>query len=102
MRYLSFQAACDVVFVWWMLSWIVTRHVLFCKVAASAYWEAPTQIEFGWWPERSHWLTKEVHTIFVSLLVILEVSIVTRPWCNGTTNLSLVLDDPEYLVVLDI
>ncbi|KAH9071606.1 longevity assurance proteins LAG1/LAC1 [Lactarius deliciosus] len=38
LRYLSYQIACDVTFVWWMLSWFVTRHVLFCKVIASAYW----------------------------------------------------------------
>jgi acyl-CoA-dependent ceramide synthase len=85
-----------------MLSWIVTRHVLFCKVIASTYWELPAQVEFGWWPERSHWFTKEVHTVFFSLLVILEVSIVTHPWCNGTANLSFVLGYPVYLVVLDI
>jgi very-long-chain ceramide synthase len=77
LRYLSLQTACDVAFVFWMVSWFVTRHVLFCKVIASAYWVAPTQIEFGWWPERSYWLTKEVHMVFVSLLVILEVSMVT-------------------------
>jgi acyl-CoA-dependent ceramide synthase len=81
LRYLSLQTACDITFVWWVLSWIVTRHILFCKAIASTYWEAPTHIEFGWWPERSYWFTKEVHTVFVSLLVILEVSIVTRPWC---------------------
>ena len=81
LRYLSLQTACDMTFVWWVLSWIVTRHILFCKAIASTYWEAPTQIEFGWWPERSYWFTKEVHTVFVTLLVILEVSIVTGPWC---------------------
>jgi acyl-CoA-dependent ceramide synthase len=76
LRYFSIQTACDVTFISWMVSWFVTRHVLFCKVIASTYWEAPTQIQFGWWPERSYWFTKEVHTIFVSLLVILEVSTV--------------------------
>jgi len=73
LRYLAFQTACDVTFVCWMLSWFITRHVLFCKVIASAYWDAPTHIEFGWWPERSYWFTKEVHTVFLSLLVILEL-----------------------------
>jgi len=73
LRYLSFQTACDVTFVCWMLSWFFTRHVLFCKVIASTYWDAPTHIEFGWWPERSYWFTKEVHSVFVSLLIILEV-----------------------------
>ncbi|KAH9972998.1 longevity assurance proteins LAG1/LAC1 [Lactifluus volemus] len=73
LRYLSYQTACDVVFVWWMVSWFITRHVLFCQVIASAYWDSPQQLEFGWWPERGYWFTKEVHKIFVSLLVILEI-----------------------------
>jgi acyl-CoA-dependent ceramide synthase len=64
-----------------MLSWFFTRHVLFCKVIASTYWDAPTHIEFGWWPERSYWFTKEVHSVFVSLLIILEVSMVTHLQC---------------------
>ncbi|KAH8982425.1 longevity assurance proteins LAG1/LAC1 [Lactarius akahatsu] len=72
LRYLSYQIACDVTFVWWMLSWFVTRHVLFCKVIASAYWGVTTQLEFGQF-ERGYWLTKEVHTTLVVLLVILEI-----------------------------
>ncbi|KAF8270956.1 longevity assurance proteins LAG1/LAC1 [Lactarius quietus] len=50
LRYLSYQIACDVTFVWWMLSWF-----------------------FGWRPERGYWLTKEVHRAFVVLLVLLEL-----------------------------
>jgi len=73
LRYLSYQIACDVTFVWWMLSWFVTRHVLFCKVIASTYLDLPRQLEFGWQPERGYWLTKEVHTVFVILLVLLEI-----------------------------
>ncbi|KAI0265086.1 longevity-assurance protein [Gloeopeniophorella convolvens] len=73
LRYLSYQTACDATFVFWMLSWFVTRHALFYKVIASAYWDVPNELEFGWWPERGYWLTKEVHKVFVTLLVILEV-----------------------------
>ncbi|KAI9508148.1 longevity assurance proteins LAG1/LAC1 [Russula earlei] len=73
LRYLSYQTACDVTFVFWLVSWLVTRHVLFCMVIASVYWEAPKHIEFGWWPERGYWYTADVHKVFVSLLVILEV-----------------------------
>jgi len=73
MRYLMYQTACDVLFVWWMVSWFVTRHVLFCMVLASVYWDLPNQIQFGWWPERGHYITKEVFSVFVTLLAILEV-----------------------------
>jgi len=73
LRYLSYQIACDVIFVWWMLSWFVTRHVLFCKVIVTTYRDLPVQLEFGWFPERGYWLTKEVHAVFVILLVTLEI-----------------------------
>jgi len=73
LRYLSYQTACDIIFVWWMLSWFVTRHVLFCMVIASTCWDAPKHLEFGWWPERGHWATREVLNVFIILLVILEV-----------------------------
>jgi len=73
LRYLSYQIACDVTFVWWMLSWFVTRHVLFCQVIVSTHLDIPKQLEFGWWPERGYWLTKEVHRAFVVLLVLLEL-----------------------------
>ena len=82
LRYLQYQTTCDIAFVWWMLSWFVTRHVLFCKVIASTYWDLPIQIELGWWPERGHWITREVHIVFVSLLVILEVSTVSGACCS--------------------
>jgi len=100
LRYLQSQPACDIAFVWWMLSWFVTRHVLFCKVIASAYWDAPNQIEFGWWPERGHWLTSEVHKGFVSLLVILEVSTVST--VHNAANFAFVPDYPDYLVLPDM
>lgn len=74
--------------------------MLFCKVIASAYWDAPNQIEFGWWPERGHWLTSEVHKVFVSLLVILEVSTVFM--VHDAANFAFVLDYPEYLDLRDM
>jgi len=76
MRYLMYQTACDVIFVWWMFSWFVTRHVLFCMVIASVHWDAPNQLVLVWRPERGHYVTKEVLRVFLVLLVILEVSAV--------------------------
>ena len=100
LRYLQYQTACDIAFLWWMLSWFVTRHVLFCKIIASLWWDAPKVIEFAWWPERGHWLTKEVYYGFISLLVTLEVS--TGSMVHETANLVFVLDYPEHLVLPDM
>ena len=99
LRYLSYQIACDVTFVWWMLSWFVTRHVLFCKVIASTYLDIPRQLEFGWWPERGYWLTKEVHTTFVILLIILEVSAYSP--IIYTLIYPPVIDNSDHLVIPD-
>jgi len=101
LRYLSYQIACDVTFVWWMLSWFVTRHVLFCKVIASAYWDVSTQLEFGSF-ERGYWLTKEAHTALVILLVILEVSVLSFTYNLCRNLLLFVIDNSEHLVVPDI
>lgn len=78
----------------------MTRHVLFCNVIASAYWDAPNQIEFGWWPDRGHWLTREVHKVFVFLLVILEVSTIST--LHDAADLAYMIDYPEYLVLPDM
>ena len=98
--YLRFQPACDIAFVWWMLSWFVTRHALFCKVIAAIYWDLPNEIEFGWWPERGHFFTEGVHKAFFSLLVVLEVSVV--PMVHDAANFAFVLDHPECLVLPDM
>jgi acyl-CoA-dependent ceramide synthase len=52
-------------------------------VIASTYWDAPKHLEFGWWPERGHWATREVLNVFIILLVILEVCTATALWCIG-------------------
>jgi hypothetical protein len=83
-----------------MFSWVVTRHVLFCKAIASTTWDGPRQIEFGWWPERGHWFTKEVHRVFVSLLVILEVSTVSM--VHDAANFASRAGHTECLVIPDI
>ena len=99
LRYLSYQIACDVTFMWWMLSWFVTRHVLFCKVIASTYLDLPRQVEYGWRPERGYWFTKEIHTVFLILLVTLEVSALIHP--IYTVIYSSIIDNSDHLVVPD-
>lgn len=74
LRYLAFPTLCDITFTFFLLSWFVTRHVLFIHVIYSAYADAPRLIPFDWIPERGYWLTKPVYTVFVGLLVSLQVS----------------------------
>lgn len=57
-----------------MLSWIITRHILFGIVIYSAYNDAPLLIPFTWAPERGHYLTRDAYIVFVGLMVVLQVS----------------------------
>jgi len=72
LRYSQFPMLCDTVFGLWMVSWFVTRHLLFIWVMWSAYAEAPQLIPFDWIPEREYWLTEPVYYVFLSLLVALQ------------------------------
>jgi very-long-chain ceramide synthase len=73
MRYLSLPTLCDVCFVVFLVSWIVTRQILFLLIIYSAYEDAPKFIKFEWAPERGHYLTRNAHFWFIALLVALQV-----------------------------
>ncbi|THH13281.1 hypothetical protein EW146_g6914 [Bondarzewia mesenterica] len=72
LRYLAYQTACDLAFVFFLVSWFITRHVLFVGVIVSLYSDAPRFIPFQWIPERGYYFSAEVHAIFVILLSALE------------------------------
>jgi hypothetical protein len=73
-RYLSLSNLCDITFTWFLLSWFLTRHVLFNIVIWSVYYDAPRLIPFAWDPERGQFLSKGSHAAFLSSLVALQVS----------------------------
>ncbi|CCM04061.1 uncharacterized protein FIBRA_06220 [Fibroporia radiculosa] len=68
-RYLSFTRLCDATFVFFMLSWVTTRHVLFL-LAIKSTWSALDLFPSIWAPERS--ITTEVHVTFLSMLITLQ------------------------------
>lgn len=72
-RYLALPNLCDATFTWFLLSWFVTRHVLFIFVIKSAYLDAPRLVPFEWAPERGHYLTHESYIGFIASLVSLQV-----------------------------
>lgn len=73
LRYLSLPTLCDASFVVFLVSWLVTRQILFLLVIYSAYADAPKFIEFAWAPERGHYLTQNAYFWFITLLVALLV-----------------------------
>jgi acyl-CoA-dependent ceramide synthase len=73
LRYLAYRRLCDATFVWFLLSWLVTRHVLFNFVIWSVYAHLPRSIAFAWDPERANYFTKEMWIGFFSMLLALQV-----------------------------
>ncbi len=75
-RYLGIsQFATDLIFVWFMLSWLVTRHILFLFVIKSTVLDAPGLISFGWDAVAGHYVTKEMYFALSVLLLALQVDI---------------------------
>ena len=71
-RYLGMSLLCDLTFVAFLVSWFVTRHVLFLLVI-KATWEAWYVIPRIWDPSRGHYLTTEIYYAFLGMLVALQV-----------------------------
>ena len=73
-RYLGIsQFVTDLIFVWFMLSWLVTRHILFLFVIKSTIFDGPSLISFGWDPVVGHYVTEEMFYFFSALLLVLQV-----------------------------
>ncbi|EMD40841.1 hypothetical protein CERSUDRAFT_131154 [Gelatoporia subvermispora B] len=71
LRYLSFTTLCDATFVWFMISWLVTRHALFI-VAIKSTFDARNIVPPLWDDERGHCTTREVWFGFFLMLVALQ------------------------------
>jgi len=74
------QLACDVTFAWFLLSWFITRHLLFIRVIISAFIDSARLVPFEWSPERGHYLNNSVYVGFCSMLVALQVIQVIWFW----------------------
>ncbi|KAF8913851.1 TLC domain-containing protein [Gymnopilus junonius] len=72
-RYLDIsQLATDCVFGLFMLSWLITRHILFLFVIYSTIVQNPTYIEFKWDYESKHFFTRRAYIGFSTLLLVLQ------------------------------
>jgi len=81
LRYIDLPTLCDVTFTWFLVSWFVTRHVLFVFVVIrSTYTDCRRLIPFEWAPERNLFLSKPAWIIFFSLLCALQVIQVVWFW----------------------
>lgn len=75
LRYLELpQILPDTTFGIFLVSWFITRHVLFLVTIKSAILDMPRVTQFGWDPARGYYLTKGSHYMFITCLIALEVS----------------------------
>ncbi|KAF9263459.1 longevity assurance proteins LAG1/LAC1 [Marasmius fiardii PR-910] len=73
-RYLALpQIYCDATFVWWLISWVVTRHLLFAIVIWSAMFDGPRLHPWKWDPASGYYFSKGAWGMFISCLLALEV-----------------------------
>lgn len=98
MRYLEIsQIACDVTFAWFLVSWFVTRHVLFIFAIISVIVDFPKIVPLGRSVEdgasKSIW--------FVSCVMLLALQ-VCRFCMRGCLMLTLDIDPPNDLVWDDL
>lgn len=81
LRYIDLSTLCDITFTWFLVSWFVTRHVLFVFVVIrSTYIDLPRLVPFAWAPERNVYLSKPAWVIYVTLLCALQVIQIVWFW----------------------
>ncbi|KAH9482972.1 Sphingosine N-acyltransferase lag1 [Psilocybe cubensis] len=73
-RYLEIsQLLCDMTFGVFMISWLITRHILFNFVIYSTIYVGPQHLQWLWDQDGGHYVTKNVYGVFCVLLVALEL-----------------------------
>ncbi|KZT72519.1 LAG1-domain-containing protein [Daedalea quercina L-15889] len=78
-RYMGLSTLCDMTFVWFMISWVITRHWLFV-LAIKSTWSAKRTIPPLWDPDRGHFMTSGVFGLFQAMLISLEIMQVMWFW----------------------
>jgi len=71
-RYLALPTLCDATFVWFLVSWLVTRHILFMLAIRSLFADAPRFVPLEWSPEQGRFLSYESWIAFLALLIALQ------------------------------
>ncbi|KAJ6599117.1 TLC domain-containing protein [Mycena vulgaris] len=67
------QLVCDSLFGFFLVSWFVTRHVLFTFVIISTYTDLPRLVPFEWSPHLGRFLSKPYWVIFCACLTALQI-----------------------------
>lgn len=76
LTYLKKEIMCNVMFVVFLISWIVTRHILYMKIFFSILWDAERLRKYEWDPENGCYYVYSVKYIALFLLSILQILII--------------------------
>lgn len=73
-KYMGGTLSCDIVFGLFMVTWLITRHILFMLVIASIYVDMPNYSSLRWDPPNGYYVTNSIYVAFVVLMSLLQVS----------------------------
>ena len=72
-KYMGGTLSCDILFGLFMVSWLVTRHILFILVIASMYVGVPRYLPFKWDPANGYYVNDRIYVGFLGLMGLLQV-----------------------------
>jgi hypothetical protein len=94
---------CDSLFGLFLVSWFITRHVLFTLVIISTYTDLPRVAGVEWAPERGRFLSREYWIIFCACLTALQVRMHENlAWCIADLFQNCTADHPNCVVWNDM
>ena len=73
LKYLNYTTACDVAFGAFLVSWFITRHMLFPLIIWSTYKDMLRYMPYGWDPENNYYVTWGIWVGYLVLMSTLEV-----------------------------
>jgi len=72
-KYAGVGLVCDLSFLAFLASWLVTRHYIFLKIVYNIYAYLPGDVGFYWIPTEGRFLTFETWCGFLTLLLSLQI-----------------------------
>lgn len=73
LRYISLPTLCDASFVVFLVSWLVSRQILFLLVIYSVYEDGPKFTRLEWAPEKGRYFSHDAWFWYITLLVALQI-----------------------------
>ncbi|OMJ28741.1 Sphingosine N-acyltransferase lag1 [Smittium culicis] len=73
LKYLNYQLACNVSFVFMAITWVVSRHIVLLRIIYNIAFEANSLTSYRYDPENGFYATRSIQYIFLTFLVLLQI-----------------------------